>query len=193
MPHKQTEPLRWRLEQSPSLFIDHCLPTLPSLTRPRGEDRGLSAKRQRATAGSRLIVARRYAIARAASAGVSVRGSAARSASSLHPSGTRTRASSARKGRASTTRTIVASTAGIPRYLADIPQTARSPSARLLLFGFGGNPVEPNPKERVGGEEPPFLRRRKWWRRSSWAQLIKPNKVAMWRGAFLSMNFQSDV
>ena len=60
-------------------------------------------------------------MARAASAWVSVRGSPARSAISLHPSGMRTRASSAREGRASSSRAIAASTAGIPGYLADIP------------------------------------------------------------------------
>src|ERR1035437_10027236 len=64
---------------------------------------------------------RMYAMARVASAWVSVRGSPARSASSPHPSGMRTRSSSAREGRASSTRAIAASTAGIPRYLADVP------------------------------------------------------------------------
>jgi len=73
------------------------------------------------TAASWLSMTRMYAMARVASARVSVRGSPARSAISLHPSGMRTRASSAREGRASSSRAIAASTAGIPGYLADIP------------------------------------------------------------------------
>ncbi len=77
-------------------------------------------------------------MARAASAWVSVRGSPARSASSLHAAGMRTRSSPAREGRASSTRAITASMAGIPAIYPTFPRWL---DCRTLSCSFSAGPA----------------------------------------------------
>jgi hypothetical protein len=96
---------------------------ITALTRTTPKDRGLysiAAERQTAARDRRVLAEHDPDVGDGARS-LSVRGSPARSASSLHPSGMRTRSSSAREGRASSTSAIAASTAGIPRYLVDVP------------------------------------------------------------------------
>jgi hypothetical protein len=85
-----------------------------------------SARRQRTTAGSWLLMILIYAMARLASATVNVRGIPYRSASSLHGPGMRTRSSPYEAG-ASRIRAIVARTRGIARHfcLGRIPSKER--------------------------------------------------------------------